>query len=247
MFVLPVIPYPAINPVLVSIGPLAIRWYALAYIVGIIAGWFYARAIIASQRLWGGPAPFTVTDFDDFRRLDHARHHPRRPHRLCAVLQPPALRHASGRDPADLERRHVVSRRRRRLRPCRRPVCLAKAHSDLVARRRLMRRGADRIVPRPHRQFHQRRTMGPADRRALGDDLSLRRAVAAPSEPALRGGARGHRAVHRPQRAGAARRAEAAGRHHRRRSSSATGWRAAFANSSANRMCSSAFCGAPDG
>ncbi len=66
MFVLPVIPYPAVNPVLVSIGPLAIRWYALAYIVGIIADWFYARAIVASQRLWGGPAPFTVTDFDDF-------------------------------------------------------------------------------------------------------------------------------------------------------------------------------------
>ena len=66
MFVLPVIPYPAINPILISIGPLAIRWYALAYIVGIIAGWFYARAIIKSERLWGGPAPFTVLDFDDF-------------------------------------------------------------------------------------------------------------------------------------------------------------------------------------
>src|SRR5580700_5671609 len=66
MFVLPVIPYPAVNPVLISIGPLAIRWYALAYIVGIIAGWFYARAIIASEKLWGGPAPFTVLDFDDF-------------------------------------------------------------------------------------------------------------------------------------------------------------------------------------
>jgi phosphatidylglycerol:prolipoprotein diacylglycerol transferase len=64
--VLPVIPYPTINPVLISIGPLAVRWYALAYIVGIIAGWFYARAIIASERLWGGPAPFTVLDFDDF-------------------------------------------------------------------------------------------------------------------------------------------------------------------------------------
>jgi phosphatidylglycerol:prolipoprotein diacylglycerol transferase len=50
----------------VHIGPLAVRWYALAYIVGIIAGWFYARAIIASPRLWGGPAPFTVVDFDDF-------------------------------------------------------------------------------------------------------------------------------------------------------------------------------------
>ena len=66
MFVLPVIPFPAINPILISVGPLAVRWYALAYIVGIIGGWFYARAIIASERLWGGPAPFTVLDFDDF-------------------------------------------------------------------------------------------------------------------------------------------------------------------------------------
>src|SRR5579884_2898324 len=66
MFILPVIPYPAINPVLISIGPFAIRWYALAYIFGIIAGWFYARAIIASARLWGEAAPFTVFDFDDF-------------------------------------------------------------------------------------------------------------------------------------------------------------------------------------
>jgi phosphatidylglycerol---prolipoprotein diacylglyceryl transferase len=64
--VLPVLPFPAVNPVLVHIGPLAVRWYALAYIVGIIAGWFYARALIASERLWGGPAPLTVTDYDDF-------------------------------------------------------------------------------------------------------------------------------------------------------------------------------------
>jgi phosphatidylglycerol:prolipoprotein diacylglycerol transferase len=66
MLILPVLPFPAINPVLISIGPVAVRWYALAYIVGIIAGWFYARAIIVSQRLWGGPAPFTLVDFDDF-------------------------------------------------------------------------------------------------------------------------------------------------------------------------------------
>jgi phosphatidylglycerol:prolipoprotein diacylglycerol transferase len=66
MLVLPVIPFPHIDPILVHIGPLAVRWYALAYIVGIIAGWFYARAIVGSPRLWGGPAPFTVVDFDDF-------------------------------------------------------------------------------------------------------------------------------------------------------------------------------------
>ena len=61
-----VIPFPAIDPVLISVGPFAVRWYALAYIVGILLGWLYARAIIRSQRLWGGPAPLTVTQFDDF-------------------------------------------------------------------------------------------------------------------------------------------------------------------------------------
>jgi len=66
MFILPILPFPRIDPVLISIGPLAVRWYALAYIVGIIAGWIYARAIIASPKLWGGPAPFTVAAFDDF-------------------------------------------------------------------------------------------------------------------------------------------------------------------------------------
>jgi phosphatidylglycerol---prolipoprotein diacylglyceryl transferase len=66
MLVLPVLTFPHIDPVLISIGPLAVRWYALAYIVGIIAGWIYARAIIASPKLWGGPAPLTVAAYDDF-------------------------------------------------------------------------------------------------------------------------------------------------------------------------------------
>ncbi|MCC7345841.1 MAG: prolipoprotein diacylglyceryl transferase [Variibacter sp.] len=60
------IPFPAIDPVLVSVGPLAVRWYALAYIVGILLGWLYARALIRNERLWGGPAPLTTLDFDDF-------------------------------------------------------------------------------------------------------------------------------------------------------------------------------------
>ena len=60
------LPFPVIDPVLISVGPLAIRWYALAYIVGILLGWLYARAIVRAERLWGGPAPITVIDFDDF-------------------------------------------------------------------------------------------------------------------------------------------------------------------------------------
>jgi phosphatidylglycerol---prolipoprotein diacylglyceryl transferase len=35
------LPYPQIDPVLIQIGPLAIRWYALAYAVGLLAGWRY--------------------------------------------------------------------------------------------------------------------------------------------------------------------------------------------------------------
>ena len=61
-----VLPFPALDPVLISVGPFAIRWYALAYIVGILLGWLYARAIIGRQTLWGGPAPMTVGDYDDF-------------------------------------------------------------------------------------------------------------------------------------------------------------------------------------
>jgi len=34
--------YPNIDPIALQIGPLAIRWYSLAYITGILAGWWYA-------------------------------------------------------------------------------------------------------------------------------------------------------------------------------------------------------------
>jgi len=61
-----VLPYPKFDPVLINFGPFAIRWYALAYICGILIGWLIARRLIANERLWGGPAPFTVLDFDDF-------------------------------------------------------------------------------------------------------------------------------------------------------------------------------------
>jgi phosphatidylglycerol---prolipoprotein diacylglyceryl transferase len=60
------IPFPAFNPVLVQFGPFAIRWYALAYIAGILLGWLYARSLIRNEALWGGPAPMTVLDYDDF-------------------------------------------------------------------------------------------------------------------------------------------------------------------------------------
>jgi phosphatidylglycerol:prolipoprotein diacylglycerol transferase len=61
-----VLPFPAFDPVLVSIGPFSIRWYALAYIAGILLGWFYARALIRAEELWAGKPALTLEDFDDF-------------------------------------------------------------------------------------------------------------------------------------------------------------------------------------
>jgi len=60
-----VIPFPSIDPVLVDLGPVPIRWYALAYIVGLAIGWTYARFLVQKPTLWGDaprPEPRIVDD-----------------------------------------------------------------------------------------------------------------------------------------------------------------------------------------
>ncbi|HEY8565167.1 MAG TPA: prolipoprotein diacylglyceryl transferase [Beijerinckiaceae bacterium] len=59
------LPFPAIDPVAIAIGPLAIRWYALAYVVGLLGGWAYARALARREALWTGLKRPTDTDIDD--------------------------------------------------------------------------------------------------------------------------------------------------------------------------------------
>jgi phosphatidylglycerol:prolipoprotein diacylglycerol transferase len=41
------ITYPNIDPVLVSIGPLTIRWYGVAYLIGILTAMVYLRSVLA--------------------------------------------------------------------------------------------------------------------------------------------------------------------------------------------------------
>src|SRR5579875_1973562 len=53
----PRVTFPDFNPVLVQIGPVAVRWYALAYIAGILLGWRYAVALVKNPRIWRGLAP----------------------------------------------------------------------------------------------------------------------------------------------------------------------------------------------
>jgi phosphatidylglycerol---prolipoprotein diacylglyceryl transferase len=49
------LPYPQIDPVLIAIGPLAIRWYALSYIAGIVLAWLLLRRTIAATPAVGTP------------------------------------------------------------------------------------------------------------------------------------------------------------------------------------------------
>lgn len=63
------IPFPNIDPVLVQIGPVAIRWYALSYIAGFILGWMYLRYLLSKPDLWWpegkGPRIATKAQADD--------------------------------------------------------------------------------------------------------------------------------------------------------------------------------------
>jgi phosphatidylglycerol:prolipoprotein diacylglycerol transferase len=59
------LPFPAIDPIAIAFGPFAIRWYALAYVAGIVGGWFYARRLAGAAALWGNVKRPTATDMDD--------------------------------------------------------------------------------------------------------------------------------------------------------------------------------------
>ncbi|WP_181706727.1 prolipoprotein diacylglyceryl transferase [Chthonobacter rhizosphaerae] len=59
------LPFPAIDPVLIEIGPFAIRWYALAYVTGLLFGWWYLRRLVSSPSLWGATRRPTALDIDD--------------------------------------------------------------------------------------------------------------------------------------------------------------------------------------
>jgi phosphatidylglycerol:prolipoprotein diacylglycerol transferase len=60
------VPFPDFDPVIFQIGPFALRWYALAYVAGIVLGWLYGVRLIKSASIWrGGTAPITQQQADD--------------------------------------------------------------------------------------------------------------------------------------------------------------------------------------
>jgi phosphatidylglycerol:prolipoprotein diacylglycerol transferase len=63
---IPAIAFPTIDPVLVQIGPFAIRWYALAYVTGLLLGWWYIVRSIRNARLPFHTRALTPRHVDDF-------------------------------------------------------------------------------------------------------------------------------------------------------------------------------------
>lgn len=52
--------YPEISPIIFSIGPLAIRWYSMAYLVGIIAAWMLIKRQVKLNNI-----PLTKENIED--------------------------------------------------------------------------------------------------------------------------------------------------------------------------------------
>ena len=187
-----VIPYPEIDPVLVQLGPLAIRWYALAYIAGLVIGWQVIRRLCEQP-----PKVLTPAKIDDFLlwaalgvilggRLGYVLFYKpgfylANPLAILTLWEGGMSFHGGflGVIVATI----VFSLRNKTD-----PFLLARPFGHRVA---------DRPVLRPAGQLHQRRAVGPHERRRLGHGVPARRSAAAPSQPALPGLLRGHRAVRR--------------------------------------------------
>jgi len=60
------LPFPNIDPVALQIGPVAIKWYGLAYLAGLLLGWLYIRRLLSEPPLWtADKPPFEVAKVDD--------------------------------------------------------------------------------------------------------------------------------------------------------------------------------------
>ena len=184
------IPFPRIDPALLTIplpdvqlgpihlGPFPLRWYALAYIFGLLIGWWYAVTLATQPKLWGHneKGPLSRADIDDFA--------------FCAMIgillggrigyilfytlpyEPQKL----GQDPMLIFRMWeggmsfhggLIG------------ATLAVVFTTWARKISVLSLGDVACAAAPigmflgrHRQLHQRRTLRPADRRAVGDALS---------------------------------------------------------------------------
>jgi phosphatidylglycerol:prolipoprotein diacylglycerol transferase len=67
MQTLAAIAFPPIDPVAFWLGPIAVRWYGIAYVAGLLFASWYMKRLVGTSRLWAGQAPtMTPVQVDDF-------------------------------------------------------------------------------------------------------------------------------------------------------------------------------------
>jgi phosphatidylglycerol:prolipoprotein diacylglycerol transferase len=59
------LPYPEIDPIAFTIGPVAVRWYGLAYMFGLLFAWIYVRRLLQTPALWPHQPPIAPDKTDD--------------------------------------------------------------------------------------------------------------------------------------------------------------------------------------
>ncbi|MDR6430485.1 phosphatidylglycerol:prolipoprotein diacylglycerol transferase [Brucella pseudogrignonensis] len=59
--------FPNIDPIIFSIGPFAVHWYGLGYVIGIMFAWWYGKKLLRNHRLWANnQPPMKPEALDDF-------------------------------------------------------------------------------------------------------------------------------------------------------------------------------------
>lgn len=59
--------FPNIDPIIFSIGPFAVHWYGLGYVIGIMFAWWYGKKLLRNHRLWANnQPPMQPEALDDF-------------------------------------------------------------------------------------------------------------------------------------------------------------------------------------
>ena len=183
--------YPQFDPVMISLGPLQLRWYGMMYVFGILSGWLLGR--YRATKPWNKMTPKLMDDFITWAILGvvlggrigyvlfyNPSFYLANPLKIFAVWEGGMSFHGG---------------------------CLG-----VLAACWLFGRAHDMTFPevgdfvsplvppglflRAHRQLHQRRAVGPVHGPALGHAVPGRRRPAAPSLAALRGRARGAAPVH---------------------------------------------------
>ena len=79
-------PFPDLDPIIFQIGPFALRWYALAYMIGLIGGWYYMLSLAPNTSIYEQYDKDEAVPQEWCRWLARGVNHPAERLLLCHIL-----------------------------------------------------------------------------------------------------------------------------------------------------------------